>query len=97
MATRATSATRRLHQRRINRATTALAVAAATATAVFGLAAAHTTRVSSDTSSGEGSSGSDDLGVIPSAEDDFSSPSLTPSQSAPTQSFGPPVARSGGS
>ena len=54
MATRATSATRRLHQRRINRATTALALAAATATAVFGLAAAHTTRVSSDTSSGEG-------------------------------------------
>ena len=97
MAARASSASRRLHQRRINRATAALAVAAATATAIFGLAAAHTTRVSSDTSSGQGSSGSEDLGVIPSGGDDLSSPSLTPSQSAPTQSFGPPVGRSGGS
>ena len=91
MAARPSSASRRAQQRRVNRATAGLAIAAATATAIFGLAAAHATRVAT------GSSGNDDLGAVPSGADDFGSSSLTPSQSAPTQSFGPPAARSGGS
>ena len=85
------SASRRLQRRRVNRATAALAAGAAAATAVFGLAAAHATRVSSATTGGG------DVGSDPSVADDLASPSLTPSQADPTQSLGPPVARSGGS
>lgn len=91
------SANTALHRRRISRATKGLAVASVVATAIFGLAAAHTGKApSGSTSGGDSATGGDDAGLFPS-EDDFSTPSLTPSQSAPAQSFGPPVTSSGGS
>jgi hypothetical protein len=89
-----TSAARLAHRRRINRATAAVAAGAVVATGIFAAAAAHTTRAASDGTQGGGADAGSTLGWN---EDDGSGSVLTPSQSAPSQSFGPPVARSGGS
>lgn len=86
-------ASRELQRRRIALVTRGLAVASVVATAIFGIAAAHTGKVSSGDA---GATESEDGGVL-SSDDDFSSPGLTPSQSAPSQSFAPPVTSSGGS
>ena len=97
MAAARTPASRELQRRRIALVTRGLAVASVVATAIFGIAAAHTGKVSSGASSGDtGATESEDGGVL-SSDDDFSSPGLTPSQSAPSQSFAPPVTSSGGS
>jgi hypothetical protein len=93
---RAPSSRRRRDRRRIRRATTALALAAATATAVFGLAAAHTPRVSS-TPSASGTRAAGDGESSLGAERDDVAPVLAPSQSPPAPSFGVPAAQSGGS
>jgi hypothetical protein len=95
MAATPISANRELQRRRISRVTRGLAVASAVATAVFGVAAAHSGKVSSGGSSG---AVQEDDGVL-SSGDDFSASSsaLGPSQSAPTPSFGSPVTSSGGS
>ena len=90
------SAVRRLHQRRISRATRAIAALAVAATAIFAAAAAHTTRHATAASSSGATGSVDDQGVVES-DDGTGSWTLTPSQSSPSQSFGPPVARSGGS
>jgi hypothetical protein len=93
MAPTPISANRELQQRRISRATKGLAVASVVATAVFGLAAAHTGKP------GAGSDGATQGDDGPTAfDDDFSSSSsLSPSQSAPSRSFEAPVTSSGGS
>ena len=89
-------ASRELQRRRIALVTRGLAVASVVATAIFGIAAAHTGKVSSGASSGDtGATESEDGGVL--SSDDLSSPALRPSQSAPSQSFAPPVTSSGGS
>lgn len=95
--TRQVSALRRLHERRISRATRAIAVLAVAATAVFAAAAAHATRHASAATTGGTSGSVDDQGGAQSGDDGTGSWALTPSQSSPSQSFGPPVARSGGS
>ena len=79
MAPTPISANRELQQRRISRATKGLAVASLFATAIFGLAAAHTGK------SGVGSYGAAQGDDGPTAFDDdfFSSSSLSPSQTAP--------------
>jgi hypothetical protein len=88
------SAARLAHRRRINRATAAIAAGAVVATGVFAATAAHTTSAASNgTQGGSGDAGS----TLGRNEDDGSGSVLTPSQSTPSQSFGPPVARSGGS
>ena len=95
--TRQVSVVRRLHQRRISRATRGIAVAAVAATAIFAAAAAHTTRhAAAATSSGTAVSG-DDQRAVESGDDGAGAWALTPSQSSPSQSSGPPVASSGGS
>ena len=95
--TREVSVVRRLHQRRISRATRGIAVAAVAATAIFAAAAAHTTRhAAAATSNGTTGSG-DGQGAVESGDDGTGSWTLTPSQSSPSRSFGPPVASSGGS
>lgn len=94
--TRRVSAVRRLHQRRLSRATRGIAVAAVAATAIFAAAAAHATRHASAVTSSSTTGSTDDQGVVQS-DDGTGSWTLTPSQSSPSQSFGPPVARSGGS
>ena len=92
------SALRRLHQRRISRATRAIAALAVAATAIFVAAAAHTTRHATAASSSGATGSVDDQGGVESDDGTGSgSWTLTPSQSSPSQSFGPPVARSGGS
>ena len=91
---------RELNQRRISWATRGLAVAAAVATGIFAAAAEHATKaaragnnspatvVQGDAQAGEGGFwGGDDVSSAP----------LTPSQSAPQQTFSAPVASSGGS
>ena len=96
MAPPRTPASRELQRRRIALVTRGLAVASVVATAIFGIAAAHTGKVSTGASSGDtGATESEDGGVL--SSDDLSSPALTPSQSAPSQSFAPPVTSSGGS
>jgi hypothetical protein len=95
--TRQVSAARRLHQRRILRATRGIAALAVAATAIFAAAAAHTTRHASAATSSRTAGAVDDQGVVESGDDGSGSWTLTPSQSSPSQSFGPPVARSGGS
>jgi hypothetical protein len=82
---------RERQQRSISRATKGIAIASVAATAVFGLAAAHTGK-SALRSSGtaDGSTASDD-GTASSVDDDLSSPSLAPSQSAPSQHLPGPV------
>jgi hypothetical protein len=97
MAATPISANREQQQRRISRATKAIAVASAAATAIFGLVVAHGGKVSSGSTANGGGATSGDDGSASSFENGFSSPSLAPSQSAPSQSFGPPVASSGGS
>lgn len=84
---------RELNERRIRLATRGLAVAAAVATAIFGAAAAHNTNAAPASSDGDdATSVSNDSQS--GADEQWS---LTPSQSAPQQSFEPPVASSGGS
>jgi hypothetical protein len=91
------SASRELQQRRISRVTKGIALASVAATVAFALAAAHGGKVSSGSAStGEGAAQGDEGNVSP-FEDELDSPTLTPSQSAPSQSAGPPVASSGGS
>jgi len=92
MATEPVSVARQLHRRRVRRVTAGIAACAAAATAVFAAAAAHTTR---SASAGDGVL--DPVAASTSSEDGESQSFLAPSQSSPSQSFGPPVARSGGS
>ncbi len=89
------SAARLAHRQRINRATAAIAAIAAGATAVFAAAAAHTTRAASGEAGG--GSGGEPESTLRANDDEGSGSVLTPSRTAPSQSFGPPVARSGGS
>jgi hypothetical protein len=102
-AGRAPSPARQRQQRRITRATRGLALAGAAATAVFALAAAHAGNRPAASTSGADPVSGDDAGTTPFTagddDDDYGddSPSLAPSQAAPTPSFGPPVAQSGGS
>ena len=94
--TRQASGVRRLHQRRISRATRGIAALAVAATAIFAAAAAHSTRHASAATSSGTTGSADDQGAVQS-DDGIGSWTLTPSRSSPSQSFGPPVARSGGS
>ena len=95
--TRQVSAVRRLHRRRISRATRAIAVLAVAATGIFAVAAAQSTRHASAGTSGGTTGSVDDQGAVEPGDDGTGFRTLTPSQSSPSQSFGPPVARSGGS
>jgi hypothetical protein len=90
----APSSSRERNHRRIAVATRGLAATAAAATAVFTLAAAQTTGTSPRASAGESSSLSESS---QSGEEDSGWTWLSPSQSPPQQSFGAPVAGSGGS
>jgi hypothetical protein len=96
MAVDRMSEARLAHRRGINRITAAIAAGAVVATGVFAAAAAHTTRAASSSADGNGVTGETESTFGWSA-DEGSGSTLTPSQSAPSQSFGPPVARSGGS
>ena len=105
-ASRPASPQRERQRRRIWRTTRALAVGGVAATAAFVFAAAHgggapavesTQSQAGDTGSAVPLTSNDDAGGSWDDEDSDSTPSITPSQAAPTLSYAPPVTHSGSS
>ena len=106
-AGRPLAAARERQRRRIRRATRGLAVGGVAASVAFFFAAAHGTRSAPSTADSPSDA---ETGLVPSTSGDdstnsagdddgwaYSSPGIAPSQDAPTPSYVPPVARSGGS